>query len=175
MLKSKSNKINLMILTACLATSTAFAAPIDKTEYLKTQNQISKDYSASKAACKPLTQYAKDVCIEQAKGKEKVARAEVTSRYTGASKDAKNIHIVKADTTFSLAKELCNDKAVNTKDLCIAQAKATHTEAIRAAEMTTEVMDSSHDRSKAAKEKCDAFFGETKDKCVANAKSQYGQ
>ncbi len=183
MFKNTINKTTLTILAACLVTSTAFAATISKTEYRAEKNQISTDYKSSKAACDAFTDYAKDVCIERAKGKEKVARAELEYSYTGKAKDAKKIPVVKADTTYSLAKELCNDKADNTKDVCMAEAKASHVKAISAAKMNKEVKEASSERRddvreanyKVAKEKCDAFSGDTQDKCVADAKSQYNQ
>lgn len=176
-------KTGAIIIASTFVSASALAAGMNKTQYSASKSSISAEYKVSKAACDPLSDFAKDVCIERAKGKEKVARAELEYRYSGKTKDAKKIPIVKADTTYSLAKELCNDKSDNTKDICIAEAKANHVKAISAAKMMKDVNEASVERSeelhaadyKLAKEKCDAFSGETQTKCVNDAKKQYDQ
>jgi len=52
-----------------------------KDEYKAAQNRIATEYNSSKAGCGALSANAKDVCIAEAKGKDKVAKAELEARY----------------------------------------------------------------------------------------------
>ena len=60
----------------CVATG-SFAATMTKSDYSVSKDRISADYKVDKAVCAKSTANAKDICMEQAKGKEKVARAEL--------------------------------------------------------------------------------------------------
>ena len=63
-------------IAAMMAASGAFAATGNKTDYNAAKDRISAEYKADKAACDKFSGNQKDVCDEQAKGKEKVAKAE---------------------------------------------------------------------------------------------------
>ena len=86
-------------------------------------------YKTDKAACDALKGNAKDICTEEAKGKEKVAKAEAAAAYENTPKARENARLARADATYEVAKEKCDDLAGNAKDVCVKEAKATHVKA----------------------------------------------
>ena len=98
---------------------------------------------------------------------------------------------VKADRDYDVAKEMCDDKKGNDKDVCKKEAKAAHEQALGAAKVDkaaatgtrTDVAEAradarkdTHDAAyKADKEKCDAMTGDAKDKCQADVKAKYNK
>jgi len=120
----------LSIVAALFAGSTVMAASMSHAEYAAKKDQISAEYKADKAACDKLDGNNKDVCVEKAKGKEKVAKAELEFNYTGKQADSAKIAVAKADANYDVAKEMCDDKKGNDKDLCVKDAKAAHAKAI---------------------------------------------
>ena len=120
----------LAIVAALFAGSTVLAASMSHAEYAAKKDQISAEYKADKAACDKLDGNNKDVCVEKAKGKEKVAKAELEFNYTGKQADSAKIAVAKADADYDVAKEMCDDKKGNDKDLCVKDAKAAHAKAI---------------------------------------------
>ena len=170
-------------LCAAVGASSALAATMTRAEYGTTKDRVSADYKADKAACATMSGNQKDVCQEQAKGKEKVARAELEYNYTGKMSDSNKIAVAKADSTYAVAKEMCDDKAGNVKDVCVAEAKAVHTKALADAKMVKKVgdakMDAVEDKRDAdyrvAAEKCDSLAGDAKAACVSAAKLRYNK
>ena len=151
-------------------------------------------YKTDKEACKSMTGNAKDVCMEQAKGKEKVAKAEADAAYKSTPKARESARIAKADADYNVAKEKCDDLSGNQKDVCVKEAKAMHVKAKAdakvdrvaadsrnaSAEKTAEARkDAAEDKRdadyKVAIEKCDSLAGAAKDTCVRNAKMTYGK
>ena len=163
--------------------SSAFAATMARAEYGTTKDRISADYKADKSACVTMSGNQKDVCQEQAKGKEKVARAELEYNYTGKTSDSNKIAVAKADATYAVAKEMCDDKAGNLKDVCVAETKAVHTKALADAKMVKKVGDAKLDAAddkrdadyKVATEKCDSLAGDAKSACVSAAKLRHNK
>ena len=84
---------------------------------------------ADKAACDALSGNAKDVCVEEAKGKEKVAKAEAEAAYKNTPKAREKARVARADAAYEVAKEKCDDLAGNAKDVCVKEAKAAHVKA----------------------------------------------
>jgi hypothetical protein len=121
---------SLSIVAALFVGSAALAAPMPHAEYAAKKDQISAEYKADKAACDKLDGNNKDVCVEKAKGKEKIAKAELEFNYTGKESDAAKIAVAKADADYDVAKEMCDDKKGNDKDICVKDAKAAHAKAL---------------------------------------------
>ncbi|MHB8948582.1 MAG: hypothetical protein ACYC4S_05905 [Rhodoferax sp.] len=125
----------------------------------------------------------KDVCIEEAKAKEKVTLAELEYSYTGKAADMTKVLQAKAKSAYAVAKEKCDDLAGNPKDVCIKEAKAVEVKALADAklgkqigEAKTEATDDKIDANyKVAIEKCDALAGDAKTSCVAAAKAKFGK
>ena len=151
-------------------------------------------YKSDKASCGSLSGNAKDICMEEAKGKEKVAKAEADAAYKGTPKARESARLAHADARYSVAKEKCDDMTGNSKDVCVKEAKATYVKAKadakvdRVASDTTNTAvqktaeakrDAEEDKRdanyKVAIEKCDSLAGTAKDNCVRDAKARYGK
>lgn len=170
-----------LLLCASLLALPAFA--MTKSEYNAGKDRISAHYKAAKESCKSLAHNDKDVCMEEAKAKEKVAKAELEHSYTGKPADWTKVLTTRAETAYEVAKEKCDSKAGNDKDVCIKEAKATKTAALADAKLGKKVGEASKDavddkrnaEYKVAAEKCDALSGAAKSDCMAAAKVQYGK
>jgi hypothetical protein len=181
--------IAMAIAGACAA-APAFA--MTKDEYNSNKDQISQAYKLDKAKCDSLAGNAKDVCQVQAKGQEKIARAQLDADYRPTSKSRTDAAIARADAAYDTAKEKCDDFAGNPKDVCVQDAKAAHVRAVadaKANRKTAEAMNTADGKVadarasankeareadyKAARERCDALAGDAKDKCVADAKARF--
>jgi hypothetical protein len=108
----------------------AIAQPMSKTDYSAAKSRISSENKADKAMCKQLAGNAKDICIEEANAKEKVAKAELTFSYTAKTSDKVKISSVKADASYAVAKEKCDDLSGIPKTTCRTEAKAIHTKTL---------------------------------------------
>lgn len=170
-------------IAALFATSGAFAAAGSKTDYDAAKDRIGAEYKTDKAACDGFSGNKKEICSAQAKGKESVAKAEAEFNYTGKASDGNKIAVTKADADYDLAKEMCDDKGGNEKDVCKTEAKSIHTKALADAKMSKKVGDARKDAAddkrdadyKVATEKCDALAGDAKAACVSAAKSKFNK
>jgi hypothetical protein len=181
------------------------AQAISKDDYKAGKTRIGTEYKAAKAACSSLSGNPGDICVLEAKGKEKIARADLEASYKPSRKTQYNARVAKAEAEAAVAKERCDDLAGNAKDVCVKEAKAIETGAKADAksqmkvsdanatfnEKTTDARgkavekgvaarkDASEDKTDAqygvAKEKCDTFAGAAKDNCVIQAKARFGK
>jgi len=169
------------LLLAALPLSSAWA--MSKAENADARSRIESTYKTERAACNAMAHNAKDICIEEAKAKEKVALAEQEFAFTGTLSDQRKVGVAKAESAYAVAKERCDDKSGNDKDVCVKEAKAVETKALadltlakKVGEAVTEAKDDKRDANyKVAAEKCDAMAGTAKDNCVAEAKLKYGK
>jgi hypothetical protein len=172
-----------LVVAAMLAFPLAQAAAMSKTDYSATKSRISDLYKSDKAACASFTANAKDICIEQAKGKEKVARAELEYGYKPTTQNETKVQVAKAEAVYAVAKEKCDDLSGNAKDVCVKEAKAVETKALAEAKMgkkvnaaiTDAAKDMTDAKYKVAAEKCDALTGDAKASCMVKAKAEAGK
>ena len=168
--------------------------PISKDAYdtavrnADTQNRMDKD------ACSSRSGNAKDICLAEANGKEKVAKADAEAAYRNTPIARESARVTRAEATYGVAKEKCDDLAGNTKDVCAKEADAALVKAKADAKVDRVVADTNKDAAvkqsdarkeasvdkrdadyKVAIEKCDALAGAVKDTCVSNAKAQFGK
>lgn len=198
--------LNTIVLAVSLAFSAgAMAQNMTKANYQVGKDKIAAEYKAAKAACDALSGNAEDICMAEAKGKEKVAKADLEASYKPTVKAHYNARVAKAEADYAVAKERCDDLAGNAKDVCVKEAKAAQTTAkanakvqmktkdanaaarettsdarSKASEQASEARkDAADDKSDAgyqvAKEKCDQFSGAAKDQCQAQAKARFGK
>ncbi len=158
------------------------AATMSQTDYKAARTTISDQYSADKTACKVHAANAKDICMEEAKGKERIAKAELEASYNPSEKHSYSLRMARADAVYDIAKEKCDDASGNAKDVCRKEAKSAHVSAKANAKLVERTVDNNTTESDkinaayaVAKEKCDAFAGDVKSSCVRTAKGQYGQ
>src|SRR5580765_3602914 len=125
------NKFTLTAISAafCLALSTGAigaTSTMSKADHKAAKDQISTKYKDDKAACKAMSGNAKDICMEEAKGRENIAKAELEAKYEPSVKHDKDIRMAKAKAAFEVAKEKCDDLKGNPKDVCVKEAKAAY-------------------------------------------------
>jgi hypothetical protein len=172
-----------LIVTALLTFSAAQATPLTKDEYKADKTRISADYKADKKACDAFKNNAKDVCIEEAKAKEKVALAELEYSYTGKAADQTKALEAHAKSAYAVAKEKCDDQSGNAKDVCVKEAKAVEVKGLADAKMGKQIGEAKKEAKddkvdanyKVALEKCDAMAGDAKTSCVSAAKTKFGK
>jgi hypothetical protein len=189
--------IALMLSAGVGLAGTAAAAttsPMSQDAYNVAIKNASATYKADKATCDALSGNAKDICVEEAKGKEKMAKADAEAAYKNTAKAREAARVAHAEAAYNVAKERCDDLAGNPKDVCVKEAKAalvkgkadakvdrvaTDTSkdaAVKQADASKEAADDKRDANyKVAIEKCDALAGPAKDACVGRAKMQYGK
>jgi hypothetical protein len=180
----KNTYFKLTLLTAALlALPVAHSATMADADYKSAKARIKTDYKADKTACGSQSGNAKDICIEQGKAKETVARAELEYAHSGKATDRNKVLVAKAESTYAVAKERCDDLAGNPKDVCVKEAKAAEVKALADAKLGKEIGEARNDAAtdkrdaeyKVAIEKCDALAGDSKTSCVATAKTTYGK
>jgi hypothetical protein len=104
--------------------ASAMAEGMSKQDYKAGKDKIAVEYKSAKAACSPLSGNPKDICVAEAKGKEKVAKAELEASYKPSDKTHYQALVAKAEADYAVAKEKCDDLAGNAKDVCVKEAKA---------------------------------------------------
>ncbi len=172
-----------IVVTALLAWPLAQAAALTQDEYKAAKTRIGAASKADKAACSSFSANTRDICVEEAKGKEKVAHAELEYAFSGKPADQNKALVARAESIYAAAKERCDDLAGNPKDVCVQQAKAAELKALADAKMGRQIGQARTDAAqekrdadyKTAVEKCDAMSGGAKDACIATAKSYFGK
>ena len=173
----------LLVVAAVQAFTVAHAAGMTKAEYAGHKTRISEVYKADKAACAAMAGNAKDVCLEEGKAKEKVALAELEYSFSAKPGDRHKLAVAKAEAAYAVAKEKCDDKSGNAKDVCVKEAKAAEAKALADAKMSEEIGEAKKDAAtekseadyKVQIEKCDALAGDAKASCISAAKTKFGK
>ena len=104
-----------------------------KAEYDAAKDVIKAEYKADKANCATLAGNAKDVCEEEAEGKEDIAKADLEAQYKPTPRNQEKARVARADAAYEVAKEKCDDLSGDTKNSCEKDAKAAHTAALKTA------------------------------------------
>ncbi len=172
-----------LFVAALLAFPAVQGAPTSQADFNIGKTQVSATYARDKAACKVLAGNAKDICMEEAKGKRNIARAELRYVHTEKPGDLTKVGEAKAHAAYDVAKEKCDDLAGNDKAVCNKEAKAVHIKALVNARMTGDInairKDGAEDKMdadyKVAAEKCGILAGDAKTSCIAQAKTKFGK
>ena len=155
----------------------------DKGMYEQAKTSSAAMYDTDKKACDAMSGNAKDICVAEAKAKRVKTEENAEAAYKNTPKAREHaIHEI-AEADYKVAKERCDDKKGNDKDVCIKEAKAVKTHAMadaKAAKKGNEAkIDASMDKRdadyKVAAEKCDAMTGDPKSACMASAKARFGK
>lgn len=202
------NKLKMTAIAAAIGlvfSAGAMAQSMSKDAYKATEDRIAAEYATNKATCDSLSGNAKDICITEAKGKEKVAKAELEVRYEPTAKNRYKALVAKAEADYAVANEKCDDKAGNDQDVCVKEAKAVETRVKADAEAqmkTSEANKAASEKSAeagmkastegaearqeattekvdanyaVAKEKCDSLASGAKERCLDEAKAKFGK
>lgn len=121
-----NRKLSIAALSLGLAFSfNAVAAEgLASDSYKAGKDKIAADYKSATAPCKTKSGNAKDVCMAEAKGQQKVAKAELAATYQPTANSQYEVSIAKAEADYDVAKEKCDDQAGAAKDACVKEAKA---------------------------------------------------
>lgn len=193
-----------------VATSLAFSAgamaqTMSKDQHKAAEKNIMAEYKVAKTSCDSFAGNTKDICVAEAKGKEKIAKAELEAQYNPSEKNRYKARVAKAEAEYAVAMEKCDDQNGNAKDVCVKQAKAAKVAAKadakaqkktaaanetadeKSAKAQRKANDENADTNKdaasdkrdanytVAKEKCDAFAGDEKANCIKQAKARFGK
>ncbi|MFG6466219.1 hypothetical protein [Roseateles sp. BYS87W] len=159
------------------------SANLAQPAYGMAKDEVKAMYKIERDKCDSLSGNAKDVCVERAKGQEKVALANLEYQHTGRTKDRNDYLEARYEARYQVAKEMCDDKAGNAKDVCVTEAKAAHDKAKADLKANKKIAEAENDAMEAklkadykvANERCDSLGGYAKDSCQASAKARYFQ
>jgi hypothetical protein len=169
------------MLTLALACGAAQANNYSKAVYDKAKDEVKATYKAERDSCDKMSGNAKDICVEEAKGHEKIALAQLDYNNTGKPDDQMKVNEAMYESRYAVAKERCDDMAGDRKDVCMREAKTTYEKSKADAKANKKIAeaqdDANKDKMKAdyklARERCDSLAGDPKDACIASAKARY--
>src|SRR4029077_20662599 len=75
-MKSRQITQAVLIAISMMASSAVLADNMSKDSYKAAKDRVESEYKTDKANCKSLSGNAKDICMAEASGKEKVAKAQ---------------------------------------------------------------------------------------------------
>ena len=179
---------------AQMASPMSPSMPMSKDAHTTAMKHADMQYKIDKDACASLSGNAKDVCVADAKGHEKIAKADADAAYSNTPKAREAMRLAHAQAAYDVSVEKCDDLAGNRKDVCVKEAKAELVKGKANAKVDRVAADSSQEAAtkqaeakkeatvdkrdaefNVAIEKCDALAGAAKDACVGTAKAQYGK
>ena len=168
---------------AFLACSTAGFAATTKADYEAAKDRADAAYKTASTTCKSMAGNPKDICIAEAKAARTKTTSMAEADYKNTPKARAEASTNVADADYDVAKQRCDAKTGNDKDVCVKEAKAaqvkTKADAKAAEKSTVARNDATADKRdanyKVAIEKCDALAGAAKDTCQADAKSTFGK
>jgi hypothetical protein len=170
------------------------AAPMSKEAYDATVRNAEAQYKTDKDACASRSGNAKDICVAEASGKEKIAKADAEAAYKNTPKAREDARVARAEAAHDVANQRCDDLSGNAKDVCQKEANARLVKAKADARVEGVAADTREDSAakqaearrkaeadkrdadyKVAVEKCDGLSGSAKSTCVDEAKTRYGK
>ena len=170
------------------------AVPVSKEAYDTAVRNAETQYKIDKDACGARSGNAKDICLAEASGKEKIAKADAEAAYKNTPKAREDARIARAEANHNVAKEKCDVLSGNAKDVCVKEADATLTKVKADAKVDRVAADTKDDVAmkeadarkqaaadkrdadyKVAAEKCDALSGSAKSTCISEAKLRHGK
>ena len=152
-------------------------------DYDATKSRAEADYKAAVDRCKSLAGNPKDICEAEAKAARTRSTAMAEADYKNTPKAHADAMSDVADADYDVAKQRCDAKVGNEKDVCVKEAKAAQVKAkadAKASEKSSTARnDASSDKRdadyKVAMAKCDGYAGDAKNSCEKNAKAAYGK
>ena len=165
-----------------LAWTAAATAAGDKTAYENAKASAKTTYEAASKRCDAMNGNAKDVCVAEAKAARVRTEQEAEAAYEGTPKARAHAAEEIAEANYKVARERCDDRTGNDKDVCVKVAKAELTKAKADAKANRKTVEARQDAAKdkreadykVAAEKCEALSGDAKSACVKDAKARYG-
>lgn len=122
------------------------ADTMSKDQYKAEKQRIEADGKAAREKCKDMKGNAKDICMAEAKGNEKIAKAELAAKQKDTPKARYDVAVAKADLEYNVAKEKCDDLKGKDKKSCEKDAKAAHNQAKKQAKAERDAGEGKKDR-----------------------------
>lgn len=119
---------------------------MSKDQYKSEKARIEADGKAAREKCKGMKGNAKDLCMAEAKGNEKIAKAELAAKQKDTPKARYDVAAAKADLEYNVAKEKCDDLKGKDKQSCEKDAKAAHNQAKKQAKAERDAAEGKKDR-----------------------------
>ena len=101
----------------------AAGADMTKAEFEARKQRLDAAYDVAKRKCDTYSGNAKDICMAEARGRDKVAKTELEERYKDSPKARYNVRMARAEADYDVAKEKCDERAGPQKKLCLEEAK----------------------------------------------------
>ena len=170
-----------LVLAAALAICAVHAN--EPAAYKERKARISAKFKSDRNDCAVLARGTKEVCLQQAEARQKIAQAELEYGASGNPADQNRVLQARAEADYSVAREKCNALAGNDKDVCVKEARAIETKALIDARSNRQVdqikLDAAQEKRNADYtvdvEKCEALAGDTKSNCISVAKARLGK
>ena len=184
----------LMTLAAASLMATGSIA-MTKTDYNAARERIRVDAKARQGKCTQLIANARDVCRTEARGFERIARADLDALYRPSEQAQFKARVARADAAHEVAREKCDDLADPARKVCQKDAKGVHVRAVEDAKVAQvqarpgdtlaaknaavaeALKHATAERRKAdfdaAKERCGALAADLQAKCVDDARRVY--
>ena len=183
------------LVSAIAAVSLLFSAGVpaqnmSHADYQTRYEKIGAQSKVAQVACRSFAGNIRDICLAEAKGSEAVAQAELKAAYEPGGKSRYDVSITRAQADYRIAREKCDDKSGNAKDVCIEEAWTAQVSAdadarsqLRASSTSAplqpdpkavEVRDRESEKSRAAafaatKARCDTYAADAKARCLKSA------
>lgn len=127
-----------MLAAACAALGWSAAAhadvaPLNEAEYEAAKKRIEAQYKADRKTCGRLQGAVKDLCVKQAKGREKADSARLEAHYRPGPESDKEAKIATAEAHYDIAMERCDSLKGKAQSRCEEEAEAALEAAIRQA------------------------------------------
>jgi hypothetical protein len=100
------------------------APKVDRKAKKAEEDRIEAEYKADKAKCNALKGNEKEVCEADAKGKERIAKAELEQKFEPSPRHQRKVDEAKAEHEYHVAKEKCDAMKGKDENTCEKEAKA---------------------------------------------------
>jgi hypothetical protein len=194
----------LQITTLCLAVFLGIGGCTDRNAATTAaEDQIASERKSAEALCNRLAGNAKTVCLEEAKGRARIAEAELAERLAPSDAHRLAVEMAKADAALAVALARCDASSGNAREVCRKEAEQQHAAATADATLAAELKDvrstareASAEVAETAREstsdaladametkrdadyavaikRCDGYAGETRADCIERAKAAF--
>lgn len=172
-----------LLLATLMTVGHARAANFSKPVYEGARTEVKSRFKLERETCEARSGDDRSLCLEVAKGREKIALAQLEYNYSGSKKDEMDLWKAKVEARYDVERRKCEALAGNDRDVCVRAAKTARDKSeadmklARKTDAAIEDADEAHLKAdyRLAAEKCDALKGERKDVCMASAKAHYQQ
>jgi len=194
----------LHMTTLCLALALGASACGDRNSASSAaSDRIASERKSAEALCDNLAGNAKAVCLEEAKGRARIAQAELTERTAPSDENRLAVRKAHADAALAVALVRCDAWSGNPRDVCRKEADQQYAAATADAQLVQEMKDvrstareASAEVAETAREatdearldamktkrdaeyavemqKCDGYAGDMRSTCIERVKAEF--